>query len=42
MITQHLVSYIQPDVSIAGGIPEVKRIAAMAEVDSIDVANYYC
>ena len=42
MIAQRLVSYVQPDVSMAGGISEVRRIAAMAEANSIDVANHNC
>ncbi|MFC1551630.1 enolase C-terminal domain-like protein [Candidatus Latescibacterota bacterium] len=42
MIANRLVSYVQPDVSMAGGISEVKRISAMAEASSIDVANHNC
>ena len=42
MINRHLVSYIQPDVCMAGGISEVRRIAAMAEANSIEVANHNC
>jgi len=42
VISRHLVSYIQPDVCIAGGISECKKIAAMAEANSIDVAFHNC
>ena len=38
IIDRHLFSYINPDVIHAGGISEVKKIAAMAEAHFIDVA----
>lgn len=38
LIQQRAVTYIQPDVSHAGGILETKKIAAMAEAKFIEVA----
>ena len=40
MISRHLVSYVQPDVIQCGGITEMKKIAAMAEAQFIDVAPH--
>ena len=40
IVDRHLVSYIQPDVVHCGGILELKKIAAMAEAHSIDVAPH--
>ena len=40
MIDRHLVSYINPDVIHAGGISEMKKIAAMAEAHFIDVVPH--
>ena len=40
LISRHLVSYIQPDVIQCGGITEIKKIAAMAEAQFIDVAPH--
>ena len=40
IIDRHLVSYIQPDIVHCGGILELKKIAAMAEAHSIDVAPH--
>ena len=38
LCARHLVSYVQPDVVHAGGILECKKIAAIAEAHSIEVA----
>ena len=40
LISRHLVSYVQPDVIQCGGITELKKIAAMAEAQFIDVAPH--
>jgi galactonate dehydratase len=40
LISRHLVSYVQPDVIQCGGITEMKKIAAMAEAQFIDVAPH--
>ena len=40
LISRHLVSYVQPDVIQCGGITEIKKIAAMAEAQFIDVAPH--
>ena len=40
LISRHLVSYIQPDVIQCGGITEIKKIAAMAEAQFIEVAPH--
>lgn len=40
IVDRHLVSYIQPDIVHCGGILELKKIAAMAEAHSIDVAPH--
>jgi galactonate dehydratase len=40
VISRHLVSYVQPDVIQCGGITELKKIAAMAEAQFIDVAPH--
>ena len=40
IIARHLVSYVQPDVIQCGGITEIKKIAAMAETQFIDVAPH--
>ena len=40
IIDRHLVNYIQPDIVHCGGILELKKIAAMAEAHSIDVAPH--
>jgi galactonate dehydratase len=40
IVDRHLVNYIQPDIVHCGGILELKKIAAMAEAHSIDVAPH--
>ena len=40
LISRRLVSYVQPDVIQCGGITEIKKIAAMAEAQFIDVAPH--
>jgi galactonate dehydratase len=40
LISRHLVSYVQPDVIQCGGITELRKIAAMAEAQFIDVAPH--
>ena len=40
IISRHLVSYVQPDVIQCGGITEMKKIAAMAEAQFIDVTPH--
>jgi galactonate dehydratase len=40
LISRHLVSYVQPDVIQCGGISEIKKIAAMAEAQFIEVAPH--
>lgn len=40
IVDRHLVSYVQPDIVHCGGILELKKIAAMAEAHSIDVAPH--
>lgn len=40
IIARHLVSYVQPDVIQCGGITELKKIAAMAEAQFIEVAPH--
>ncbi len=40
LISRRLVSYVQPDVIQGGGITEIKKIAAMAEAQFIDVAPH--
>ncbi len=40
LISRHLVSYVQPDVIQCGGITELKKIAAMAEAQFIEVAPH--
>ena len=40
IIARHLVSYVQPDVIQCGGITEMKKIAAMAEAQFIEVAPH--
>lgn len=40
LCARHLVSYIQPDIVHAGGILEMKKIAAIAEAHYIDVAPH--
>lgn len=40
LISRHLVSYVQPDVIQCGGITEIKKIAAMAEAQFIEVAPH--
>ena len=40
IIERHLVNYIQPDIVHAGGILEMKKIAAMAESRFIEVAPH--
>ena len=40
LIARHLVSYVQPDVIQCGGITEIKKIAALAETQFIDVAPH--
>ena len=40
IISRHLVSYVQPDVIQCGGITEIRKIAAMAEAQFIDVAPH--
>ncbi|MGD9856610.1 MAG: enolase C-terminal domain-like protein [Planctomycetaceae bacterium] len=40
ILARHLVSYVQPDVIQCGGITELKKIAAMAEAQFIDVAPH--
>jgi galactonate dehydratase len=40
IVDRHLVTYIQPDIVHCGGILELKKIAAMAEAYSIDVAPH--
>ena len=40
IIERHLVSYVQPDIVHAGGILEMKKIAAMAESRFIEVAPH--
>ena len=40
IIARHLVSYVQPDVIQCGGITEIRKIAAMAEAQFIEVAPH--
>lgn len=40
IIARHLVSYVQPDVIQCGGLTELKKIAAMAEAQFIEVAPH--
>ena len=40
LISRHLISYVQPDVIQCGGISEIKKIAAMAEAQFINVAPH--
>ena len=40
MISRHLVSYVQPDVIICGGLSETKKICAMAEAQFIEAAPH--
>lgn len=40
IISRHLVSYVQPDVIQCGGITEIRKIAAMAEAQFIEVAPH--
>lgn len=40
IISRHLVSYVQPDVIQCGGITEMKKIAAMAEAQFIEVTPH--
>jgi galactonate dehydratase len=40
IVDRHLVNYVQPDIVHCGGILELKKIAAMAEAHSIDVAPH--
>ena len=40
IISRHLVSYVQPDVIQCGGISELRKIAAMAEAQFIEVAPH--
>ena len=40
LISRHLVSYVQPDVIQCGGITELRKIAAMAEAQFIEVAPH--
>jgi galactonate dehydratase len=40
LIESHAVAYLQPDPAHAGGISEVRRIAAMAEVAYVHVAPH--
>ncbi len=40
LISRHLVSYVQPDVIQCGGITEIRKIAAMAEAQFIEVAPH--
>ena len=40
IIARRLVSYVQPDVIQCGGITELKKIAAMAEAQFIEVAPH--
>jgi len=40
LISRHLVSYVQPDIIQCGGITEIKKIAAMAEAQFIEVAPH--
>ena len=40
IVERHLVSYLQPDIVHAGGILEMKKIAAMAESRFIQVAPH--
>ena len=40
LISRHLVSYVQPDVIQCGGITEIRKIAAMAQSQFIEVAPH--
>jgi galactonate dehydratase len=40
LIGRRLVSYIQPDVALCGGISEMKKIATLAEARFLDVAPH--
>ncbi len=40
IVERHLVNYVQPDIVHAGGILEMKKIAAMAESRFIEVAPH--
>ena len=40
LISRHLVSYVQPDVIQCGGISAIRKIAAMAETQFIEVAPH--
>lgn len=40
IISRRLVSYVQPDVIQCGGITEIRKIAAMAEAQFIEVAPH--
>lgn len=41
LVHRHLVSYVQPDVAHAGGITELKKIAALAQAHFIDMAPHH-
>lgn len=40
LLQQHAVDFIQPDVCVTGGLWEMKKIAAMAEVHYVSVAPH--
>jgi galactonate dehydratase len=40
LVSRRLVSYVQPDVALCGGIAELKKIATMAEARFMDVAPH--
>jgi galactonate dehydratase len=40
LISRRLVSYVQPDVALCGGLSEMKKIATIAEARFLDVAPH--
>ena len=40
LCARHLVNYVQPDVSHAGGILELKKIGAIAEAHRVEMASH--